>query len=165
MSDASFAMPLATGTIYLRASEKGIKELYWQNASGPFLSSLKGESPEVKILARAVKQLKEYFSGKRTQFDLPLDVAGTEFQMRVWAELQKIPFGKTTSYGDLARKLGKEKAFRAVGTANGKNPVSIIVPCHRVIAADGALGGYSGGLGVKKRLLELERSWPAQLSL
>ena len=91
-----------------------------------------------------------------TSFTVPLAPQGTEFQMKVWSELRKIPFGKTISYRELARKVQNEKACRAVGTANGKNPLSIVVPCHRVIAADGSLGGYSGGLEMKRALLSLE---------
>jgi methylated-DNA-[protein]-cysteine S-methyltransferase len=102
------------------------------------------------------KQLREYFDGKRRDFEIPLDVEGTEFQTKVWAALRKIPFGRTASYADIARKIGKPKAMRAVGMANGRNPVSIVVPCHRVIGADGSLTGYGGGLDRKKILLDLE---------
>ena len=102
------------------------------------------------------KQLHEYFAGKRRDFDIPLDVEGTAFQMKVWAELRKIPFGRTASYADIARAIGKPKAMRAVGMANGRNPVSIVVPCHRVIGADGSLTGYGGGLERKRTLLDLE---------
>ena len=104
----------------------------------------------------ASKQLVEYFAGKRRDFDIPLDVEGTEFQMKVWAALCTIPFGRTASYGDIARQIGNPKAVRAVGLANGRNPVSIVVPCHRVIGADGTLTGYGGGLDRKKILLDLE---------
>ena len=103
-----------------------------------------------------VRQLREYFDGKRRDFDIPLDVEGTEFQARVWAALRRIPFGRTASYADIARKIGQPKAMRAVGMANGRNPVSIVVPCHRVIGADGSLTGYGGGLDRKKILLDLE---------
>ena len=101
-------------------------------------------------------QLKEYFAGTRKKFDVPLDVEGTEFQKRVWKELQKIPYGKTISYKTLSEKLGDVKSIRAVGTANGKNPIAIIIPCHRVIGADGKLIGYAGGLDIKEKLLHLE---------
>jgi O-6-methylguanine DNA methyltransferase len=103
------------------------------------------------------RQLEEYFDGGRREFDLPLDLRGTPFQLRVWAELQRIPYGSTISYGELARRLGNPNLTRAVGAANGANPVSIVVPCHRVIGADGSLTGYGGGLDAKRRLLELER--------
>jgi methylated-DNA-[protein]-cysteine S-methyltransferase len=101
-------------------------------------------------------QLTEYFAGKRQDFDLRLSPEGTAFQKRVWQELQKIPFGQTACYGDIAERIGNPKASRAVGMANGKNPLPIIVPCHRVIGKDGSLTGFGGGLEVKKQLLKLE---------
>ncbi len=101
-------------------------------------------------------QLTEYFAGKRQDFDLRLSPEGTAFQKRVWQELQKIPFGQTACYGDIAERIGNPKASRAVGMANGKNPLPIIVPCHRVIGKDGSLTGFGGGLEVKKQLLNLE---------
>ncbi len=106
----------------------------------------------------AVRQFNDYFAGKRTEFDLPLAWDGTDFQQRVWQELLTIPFGKTTSYGELARRLGDTKKSRAVGMANGRNPISIIVPCHRVIGSDGKLTGYGGGLPRKAALLAFEAS-------
>jgi methylated-DNA-[protein]-cysteine S-methyltransferase len=102
------------------------------------------------------KQLREYFAGRRRDFDFPLDVRGTDFQKKVWKALRSIPFGRTVSYGDIAKKIGNPKAMRAVGLANGKNPVAVVVPCHRVIGADGSLTGYGGGLERKKILLDLE---------
>lgn len=108
-------------------------------------------------LRRAERQLREYFDGGRRGFDLPLAPAGTDFQRRVWRELGRIPYGETRSYGDLARRIGRPGAARAVGAANGRNPLAIVVPCHRVIGADGALTGYGGGLPVKQTLLALER--------
>ena len=107
-------------------------------------------------LHKCETQLSEYFAGERSDFDIPLLLEGTDFQQSVWQELLKIPYGQTLSYGDLAVKLGKQGGMRAVGSANGKNPIPIIVPCHRVIAADGSLGGYSGGLDIKHKLLDLE---------
>jgi methylated-DNA-[protein]-cysteine S-methyltransferase len=106
--------------------------------------------------SRAVIQLNEYFLGQRRQFDVPMDAEGTEFQKRVWKSLCQIPYGKTCGYGELARELGNPNASRAVGMANGCNPISIIVPCHRVIGANGALTGYGGGLTAKKWLLDHE---------
>jgi O-6-methylguanine DNA methyltransferase len=103
-----------------------------------------------------VEQLLEYLAGERTDFDLPLDLRGTEFQRRVWAALQEIPFGERRSYRDIAKAIGHPKAVRAVGAANGSNPVSLVVPCHRVINSDGKLGGYGGGLALKARLLAME---------
>ena len=108
-------------------------------------------------LADAVQQLREYFSGTRRDFDLPLAPAGTAFQKSVWRTLSEIPYGETISYIELARRIGKPKASRAVGQANGRNPLPIVIPCHRVIAADGSLGGFGGGLPTKVKLLELER--------
>jgi methylated-DNA-[protein]-cysteine S-methyltransferase len=107
-------------------------------------------------LPAAVRQLKEYFSGKRREFDLPLRMAGTEFQRRVWRELTEIPFGETRSYGQLAKRLDNPNGSRAVGLANGRNPIAIIVPCHRVIGADGSLTGFGGGIDRKEWLLAHE---------
>lgn len=115
-------------------------------------------------LHKAVLQLQEYFAGIRTQFDFKMAPEGTEFQKRVWQELQNIPFGKTLSYLSLARELGDVKAIRAVAAANGKNPLWIVVPCHRVIGTDGSLTGYAGGLWRKKWLLEHENP-PKQTAL
>lgn len=110
-----------------------------------------------KELEQAVIQLQDYFVGKRTHFHLKLNPKGTEFQQKVWQELLNIPFGKTLSYLELSKKLGDVKAIRAVAAANGKNPLWIVVPCHRVIGTDGSLTGYAGGLGRKKWLLEHEK--------
>ncbi|WP_228989124.1 methylated-DNA--[protein]-cysteine S-methyltransferase [Streptomyces sp. DH8] len=113
-------------------------------------------APDPEPFGEAVRQLGEYFAGDRTAFDLPLSLAGTPFQQSVWAALAKIPYGETRTYGELARELGKPGASRAVGLANGKNPVGIIVPCHRVIGSSGSLTGYGGGLDRKQRLLAFE---------
>jgi methylated-DNA-[protein]-cysteine S-methyltransferase len=107
--------------------------------------------------AAARQQLAAYFAGDLTEFDLPMDMEGTDFQRRVWQELRRIPYGHTVSYAELARRVGNAKACRAVGLANGRNPIGIIVPCHRVIASDGGLGGYGGGLERKNWLLDHER--------
>lgn len=109
------------------------------------------------------EQLAEYFAGERTTFDLPLRLHGTPFQRRVWEALCEIPYGETTSYGELAERIGRPGAARAVGLANGRNPVSIIVPCHRVVGSTGSLTGYGGGIAVKRQLLDFERS--AELTL
>ena len=113
-----------------------------------------------QLLFKAAAQFQEYFSGTRTAFDLPLQQPGTEFQQKVWAELCKIPFGETISYLELAKRLGDVKSIRAAGTANGKNNIAIIVPCHRVIGSDGSLTGYAGGLFRKDWLLRHEGGWP-----
>ena len=112
-----------------------------------------GQSP---VLKEARRQLEEYFDGQRQTFDLPLNPEGTEFQRRTWKVLQEIPFGQTLSYQEVAQRLGQPLAYRAVGGANGKNPLAILIPCHRVINADHTLGGYSAGLPWKKHLLDLE---------
>jgi methylated-DNA-[protein]-cysteine S-methyltransferase len=109
-----------------------------------------------ELLADARRQLSEYFAGERTTFDLPLRPAGAPFQLRVWEALLRIPYGETASYGELARELGHPTAARAVGAANGRNPIAIVVPCHRVIGANGSLTGYAGGLACKRALLDLE---------
>lgn len=114
------------------------------------------DTPSGKILARTATQLTEYFAGQRTTFDLPLEALGSPFEHRVWNALRTIPYGTTTSYGELARRLGDPKGSRAIGTANGKNPIPIIVPCHRVIGANGELTGFGGGLDTKRWLLEHE---------
>ena len=107
-------------------------------------------------VVEAVRQLREYFAGEREDFDLPLHPDGTEFQRGVWRRLQEIPYGKTISYGELARRVGNPKASRAVGAANGQNPIPIVIPCHRVIGANGKLTGFGGGLPIKEALLDLE---------
>ena len=109
------------------------------------------------VLDRAAAQLDEYFAGERTEFDLPLEPAGTPFQRSTWLALREIPYAETINYGQLALRVGNPKASRAVGLANGRNPISIVVPCHRVIGADGSLTGYGGGLDRKRLLLDLER--------
>ncbi|HEY1830361.1 MAG TPA: methylated-DNA--[protein]-cysteine S-methyltransferase [Acidimicrobiales bacterium] len=107
------------------------------------------------VLKETASQLDEYFAGQRTDFDVPMDLDGTEFQREVWTELTRIPYGETISYGELARRVGRPNAPRAVGQANGRNPIAVIVPCHRVLASNG-IGGYGGGLKVKRTLLALE---------
>lgn len=111
---------------------------------------------ETPVLRETQKQLEAYFAGKLREFDVPLHLEGTPFRMRVWEQLQKIPYGQVISYGELARRVGQPSAARAVGGANHHNPISIIVPCHRVITADGTPGGYGGGLELKRALLKLE---------
>lgn len=143
--------------LYLVASEKALRGVYLRRPAIPVLDSLDSKGPHAKVLRQAVRELEEFFAGKRQVFTVPLEFEGTPFQREVWAQLREIPYAETWSYRELAARVGREKAYRAVGTANGRNPLSIIVPCHRVIAADGGLGGYSGGLPLKVKLLELER--------
>lgn len=122
---------------------------------GNFEPNLFGQTD---LLYEAYTQLREYFSGERTEFDLPTEPKGTEFQRKVWNELEKIPYGKTVSYQDLAGRIGNPKASRAVGGAGGKNPIMIIIPCHRVINKNGEIGGYAWGIQLKQYLLELEKA-------
>jgi methylated-DNA-[protein]-cysteine S-methyltransferase len=141
------------GPLTLHRGPRGLTGLDFPNR-GP----ARGEAArDPDALADAAAQLDEYFAGRRTLFDLPLDLAGTPFQRRVWAALRQIPFGTTTTYTELARAVGRPDIVRAVGAAVGRTPVPIIVPCHRVIGADGSLTGYGGGLQRKRALLDLER--------
>ena len=142
------------GKLTLVASENGLVAIYVRN-NAKQKATAKNQSAQA-ILIETKKQLGQYFAGKRTSFDVALDLVGTEFQVKAWRALCRIPFGKTISYGQQAANIKKPKAFRAVGSANGKNPIPIIVPCHRVVASDGSLGGYSLGLKMKKQLLALE---------
>lgn len=156
MKKLQWHMKTMIGSIYLVASSKGLQGIFWDKQEVPMAKSLADDSKEVQMLAKTVQQLEEYFSGKRKKFNLSFDITGTAFQRQVWNALSDIPYGETRSYKDIARVIKNPKAVRAVGTANGKNPLSIIVPCHRVIAADGTLGGYGGGLPIKSELLKLE---------
>ena len=117
------------------------------------------------VLNEAARQLAEYFAGARRAFELPLRPTGTPFQLRVWSELQRIPYGETISYGELARRIGAPNAARAVGLANGANPIPIVIPCHRVIGSDGSLTGFGGGIATKRALLDLEQRATAAESL
>ncbi len=137
------------GVIELTATDHGVSSLY-------FVEKKLKDISFNKVLSDCIKQLEEYFNKKRKEFSLPLDMQGTEFQKRVWSELLNIPFGKMISYLQLSKRLGDEKSIRAVGGANGKNPISIIVPCHRVIGSNETLVGYGGCLDKKKWLLEFE---------
>ncbi|MFZ5954504.1 MAG: methylated-DNA--[protein]-cysteine S-methyltransferase [Candidatus Dependentiae bacterium] len=146
------------GDIYLIASDKGLSGVYHSVQPIPMLDSSDSLLNKQRvILAHASRELTEYFENKRTTFTVPLDIQGTPFQQKVWQSLLEIPYGKTISYKQLAAMVGNPKASRAVGSANGKNPLWIIIPCHRVIAANGTLGGYAGGLAAKKHLLDLEQ--------
>ncbi len=149
------------GPLTLMASGGALAGLYMKGR-GPEPAGAAGNDAEPRgadaaVLAEAARQLTEYFDGQRQDFDLPLALQGTVFQRRVWAALLGIGYGETVSYGQLAGQIGRPTAARAVGLANGANPVSIIVPCHRVVGSDGGLTGYGGGLDSKQRLLELER--------
>ena len=148
-----FVQPVPLFPIFLGAAERGLTAL---SVDKPLEGDWVRDDAHPLIRAAAC-QLEEYFAGRRQCFDVPLELEGTRFQKRVWEALTAIPYGETTSYGALAGALGNPRAVRAVGRANGANPVAIIVPCHRVIAADGTLCGYGGGLERKRFLLDLER--------
>lgn len=139
------------GNLFLTANEKELLSVEFSDGKE------KSTSKKPLILKQAEKQLIEYFSGKRKKFDLKKKYSGTEFQLKVWKALEKIPYGKTASYEDIAKKIGNPNAYRAVGNANNKNKISVIIPCHRVIAKDGKLAGYGGGIGRKEYLLGFER--------
>ena len=139
--------------LLLVGDETGLRSLWMQPHSPP-----DGARHEPAALASAAAQLAEYFAGRRLRFDLPLSPAGTAFQLRVWAALREIPYGRTTTYGEIATDLGQPTAARAVGLANGRNPLAVIVPCHRVIGRDGTLTGFGGGLDRKRWLLDHERA-------
>jgi methylated-DNA-[protein]-cysteine S-methyltransferase len=160
MLDCTEATVVDGLTLRLVANDSGLRSIEfepWRRLQG----CRSGTHP---VAAEAVRQLQAYFSGKLRRFDLPLDMQGTEFQLRVWRELAGIPFGETRSYSQIAIAIGSPRAIRAVGAANGANPIPIVVPCHRVIGATGTLVGYGGGLPLKKRLLELEGALALPLS-
>lgn len=158
MTDAAL-VPSPIGELTVTADADGITGLYMEGDPHALASARPTDNP---LLAKARGQLDAYFAGRLTAFDLPLNLKGTPFQQRVWSSLQTIPFGRTTSYGALAAALGQPTAMRAVGLANGRNPVSIIVPCHRVIGADGSLTGYGGGIERKRWLLAHEQAVTAK---
>ena len=150
-------METPVGRLKLVAGDKGLVAILWPNDNPKRvpLSTLT-EAVENPYLIQAEQELTEYFAGKRSEFTVPLDFKGTDFQQSVWRALLTIPFGETRSYGQIAMQLDKPSASRAVGAANGKNPISIIAPCHRVIGTNGTLTGFAGGLGTKAHLLALE---------
>lgn len=150
-------MPSPVGELTLIASDKGVAGVLWATErDGHAALKTCQLMPDHRWLKETQRQLVEYFAGERCRFDLPLDTQGTPFQKQVWAALQTIPYGQTSSYAQIASQVGSPKAVRAVGAANGRNPVSIIVPCHRVIGSNGKLTGFAGGLEVKAFLLKLE---------
>lgn len=172
-TDTYYTLCLSSiGEIAICASKEGITALAFQQGAAPLeipsdtfidaksLTAINKPESEKQsaFLIAAVQQLEEYFSGERTEFSLTLAPQGTEFQKKVWQALTQIPFGETVSYGWLAKKINNEKAVRAVGTANGANPIALIVPCHRVIGANKKLTGYAGGLALKAKLLMHEEA-------
>ena len=148
--------------VRLVAGPKGLNAIQFRPEEIPVEGERNDANP---VIGEARRQLEAYFAGKLKEFDLPLDLQGTAFQVRVWRELERIPYGQTRSYMQVAANLGAEKAVRAVGAANGANPIPIVVPCHRVIGASGKLVGYGGGLPLKKRLLTLEGALSGSLGL
>ena len=150
----TLVMSSPVGKLTLVASKNGLVAIDLRNNAKQVVTAK--DASAQSILLKTKKQLEQYFAGKRTSFDVALDLVGTEFQVKAWRALCRIPFGKTITYGQQASNIKKPKAFRAVGSANGKNPIPIIVPCHRVVASDGSLGVYSLGLKMKKQLLALE---------
>jgi methylated-DNA-[protein]-cysteine S-methyltransferase len=157
MSFAYKIIDSPVGKLKLVASDKGLAGVLWQRENTrPVPLSEAVEDKQHPVLVETERQLGEYFAGKRKTFSIALDMQGTRFQKEVWEALLAIPFGETRSYGQLAKQLGNPRATRAVGAANGRNPVSIIVPCHRVIGSSGKLTGFGGGLETKAHLLSLE---------
>ncbi len=149
--------PSPVGPLFLAASAKGLVRLEVEGRAMK-LDSKAIELRESKAaLAPYLRELNEYFAGGRREFTIPLDLRGTDFQLACWQALLEIPYGETRSYGDIARAIGHPQAFRAVGMSNNRNPVAIVVPCHRVIASGGSLCGYGGGLDIKRKLLDLEQ--------
>ena len=158
MKLAFIEMASPVGLLKLVAHETALVAVLWENENPKRVRLAElVEQADHPVLLETQKQLTEYFAGKRQQFDLPLDFAGTEFQQKVWQALLSIPFGETRSYRDIAEQIGNIKAVRAVGAANGKNPISIIAPCHRVVGTNGKLVGFAGGLDNKDILLRLEK--------
>ncbi len=151
-----FASPV--GTLTLVASDAGLVAVLWEDDDPARVRlPVAAARPDHPVLRQAATQLADYFAGVRQHFDVPLDMRGTAFQQRVWAALLAIPFGETRSYGAIASAIGQPTASRAVGAANGRNPLSILAPCHRVVGSNGALTGFAGGLAAKTWLLDHER--------
>lgn len=159
METLTYESPL--GPLQLVASTKGLVAVLWpDDREGRVrLAETPTKNPDNDILSQTAAQLDEYFAGTRNSFDLPLDLRGTEFQVATWESLATIPFGETATYSEQAARIGRPTAVRAIGAANGRNPVSIVLPCHRVVGADGSLTGFAGGLKAKHFLLDLE-GWP-----
>lgn len=149
------------GPLMLAADEDGLRHIEFRDNRHP-ADRADWQGGDNRVLRETEAQLREYFDGRRRDFDLPLAPRGTDFQLQVWHGLARIPYGATLSYAQLARRIGKPDAVRAVGAANGRNPVPIVLPCHRVIGADGALVGFGGGLPTKQFLLRLEGALPQE---
>jgi methylated-DNA-[protein]-cysteine S-methyltransferase len=150
------------GVVYATASDAGLTGIYFMGGRhAPPIAATWRETPHDAVLGACARQLREYLDGCRTAFDLPLAAVGTPFQQAVWAQIARIPYGATLTYAGIAKALGTPAASRAVGAATGRNPISIVVPCHRVVGTGGSLTGYAGGLERKARLLALERGLAA----
>ncbi len=145
-----FQVDTALTTLAVTVEHETVTEIH--------LGGKTSRAPETTFQRRVAGELEEYFAGSRKEFDFPMSPKGTEFQMLVWQELQRIPYGETRTYGEIAQRLGNQGAARAVGAANHHNPIPIVIPCHRVVAAGGRLGGFGGGVELKRRMLELEAS-------
>lgn len=147
------------GMLTIIASDAGIRRILFENETLAAERTIEDipEATDDEIIQRAARQLSEYFGGDRREFDLALDLSGTEFQRAAWSALADIPYGETRSYAQQAAAIGRPGASRAVGAANARNPIPIVLPCHRVIGADGSLTGFGGGIDVKRQLLDLER--------
>lgn len=159
----TFASPV--GELGLVASDTGLVAVLWEDDDPKRVRlAERAARPDHPVLEETARQLDGYFAGERRAFDLPLDFRGTDFQRAVWGALLAIPFGETRSYAQVARAIGRPTASRAVGAANGRNPISIIAPCHRVVGANGALTGFAGGLEAKRYLLDMERGRQGLLS-
>ena len=163
MPNHSTTMPSPVGLLTLIASDAGLRAVLWEDdRPGRVRLDAAVDEPDHPVLRCAERELRDYFAGARQRFTVALDPVGTVFQQQVWAALLTIPFGETRSYAEIARQIGRPQAFRAVGAANGRNPISIIAPCHRVIGANGALTGFAGGLDAKEFLLRHERQCRAK---
>jgi methylated-DNA-[protein]-cysteine S-methyltransferase len=154
----STVMETPVGPITIVASNDGVRAILWPDAEAGRVSiSTAAPDPDHPVIVATVAQLGEYFAGEREEFDLPLDPVGTDFQQSAWMALRTIPYGTTVSYGEQAARMGDRRKARAVGAANGRNPISIVVPCHRVVGSNGALTGFAGGIDTKAWLLDHEQ--------
>ena len=160
MSVLTSTIDSPVGPLFLAADAQGLRAIEFRDNRHPVRRGADWREGDSPLLRRAREQLDAYFAGLRHDFDLPLSPQGTAFQREVWATLASIPYGRTVSYAQLAARIGRPAATRAVGAANGRNPLGIILPCHRVVGANGALTGFSGGLEAKRFLLELEGALP-----
>jgi methylated-DNA-[protein]-cysteine S-methyltransferase len=148
----------ALGVLVVRGDARGIQEVRFLDRTSTPAEERAGDPPARRLVLRAARQLEEYCAGKRSDFDVPVLVAGSPFETEVWKEIRRIPYGETVPYGELARRIGRPGAARAVGRAAGRNPAAVLVPCHRVVGRGGELRGYRGGVALKSKLLDLEKT-------